>query len=111
MKNVSLFECVILFLLSIMYIYYQLASAKKVVRPRYYSTELGIKDKLAVAVITKSALLPDYGVMLNLTLSRYVNRLLFFVEGDESTPISGLPCITFPPSANANKLVTSWFNL
>lgn len=85
-----------------------MASPKKVVRPRYYSTELGIKDKLAVAVLTTTPLLRDYGVTLNQTLNKHVDKLMFFVDGEASTTDTlGLPVITFPGTKDVTTQVNT----
>lgn len=82
-----------------------MASPKKVVRPRYYSSELGIKDKLAVAVITSESLLSDYALSVNKTLAPHINKLLFFVRSDDSVS-SDLPVVTFPSSLDISSQVS-----
>lgn len=56
------------------------ASTKaKPVRPRYYSTELGIREKLFVGVLTSEERINSRAVHLNATLSHLVDKLKFFI--------------------------------
>lgn len=54
-------------------------SPKKVVktvnRPRYYSTELGIREKLFVGILTSFEDLDTIGVSYNVTLNQHVNKV------------------------------------
>ena len=54
---------------------------EKLLRPRYYATELGIREKLLVAVISGKDTVNSYGISLNRTLSHYVDKLIFFIDG------------------------------
>lgn len=58
--------------------------AKKVpqnlVRPRYYSSELGIKDKLFIGILTSEKTVSTLAVALNKTTSHLVNKLMFFMD-------------------------------
>lgn len=53
----------------------------KLIRPRFYATELGVKDKLFVTVIIRKENL-TFAVALNKTIAHHVNRLLFFSDTD-----------------------------
>jgi hypothetical protein len=56
--------------------------ASKVVRPRYIADELGIREKVLVAVLTEQNRLNTFALFLNQSLQDYVNRLLFFIDDD-----------------------------
>ena len=73
-----------------------MAEQKPVVRPLFSSTELGIKEKLLVAVIANSSLFREFGAPINKTLSGYVNKLLFFVDGKPLPTDITLPFVSFP---------------
>lgn len=79
-------------------------SAKKeprtFVRPRYYSTELGIREKIFVAVLSSIKQIPSLGLAINATLSHHVNRLAFFVEVSptDKLDIKTLPVVGFKDS-------------
>ncbi|CAF0925073.1 unnamed protein product [Adineta ricciae] len=60
----------------------QAANTPKVTRPRYIADELGIREKVLVAVLTEANHLNTFAFFLNQTLQNYVNRLLFFVNED-----------------------------
>ena len=53
---------------------------QKVLRPRYFSTELGIRKKLFVAVLTTQQTINTYGVAINKTISHLVDKLTFFID-------------------------------
>ncbi|XP_076348621.1 chondroitin polymerizing factor [Tachypleus tridentatus] len=53
-------------------------------RPRYYSTELSIKEKLFVGILTSSQTVDILGVAFNRTLSKHVKTLVYFLK--ESHP-------------------------
>lgn len=54
-------------------------TTNKVVRPRYYSTELGIRQKLFVGVITSEEKLNIQSVHVNQTVAHLVDKLKFFI--------------------------------
>ncbi|XP_015597570.1 chondroitin sulfate synthase 2 [Cephus cinctus] len=67
---------------------------KVFVRPRYYSTELGIRDKLFVGVITNREYLHSRGVALNKTIAHLVDKVRYFISIPEGTkPNVSLPGI------------------
>jgi len=70
------------------------------VRPRYYSTELGIKDKSFVAVLSSVNKIATLGVALNKTLADQVNHMAYFVEiaENEKLDVKGLPIVGFKDS-------------
>ncbi|KAG0725180.1 Chondroitin sulfate synthase 2 [Chionoecetes opilio] len=57
------------------------SKAEKLLRPRYYATELGIREKLLVAVVSGKETVSSYGISVNRTLSHYVDKLIFFIDG------------------------------
>lgn len=72
--------------------------AKKVpkvfVRPRYYSTELGIREKLFVGVLTSPQYLHSRAVALNKTIAHLADKIRFFISIPEGTkPNVSLPGI------------------
>ncbi|UJR28347.1 hypothetical protein I4U23_009589 [Adineta vaga] len=60
----------------------QTLNTPKVTRPRYIADELGIREKVLVAILTDTNRLNTFAFFLNQTLQNYVNRLLFFVDED-----------------------------
>jgi chondroitin polymerizing factor len=53
-------------------------SAKKepqaLIRPRYFSTELGIKEKCFVAILSSLKQIPTLGLAINKTIAHHINR-------------------------------------
>lgn len=58
--------------------------AKKVpqnlIRPRYYSSELGIREKLFIGILTSEQTVSTLAVAVNKTSSHLVNKLMFFMD-------------------------------
>ena len=54
----------------------------KLTRPRYIADELGIKEKVLVAVLAETNRLNTFGLFLNNSLQHHINRLLFFINDD-----------------------------
>lgn len=50
------------------------------IRPRYFSTELGIKDKLFIGILTKADTLVEYAVALNKTVAHLVDKIMYFID-------------------------------
>lgn len=68
----------------------------KLVRPRYISTELGIKEKLFVAVLTSPESLDTLAVALNKSVAHHVTKMVFFTDKKGSTyPGSGMSIVGF----------------
>ena len=67
----------------------------KVVRPRYISTELGIREKLFVAVLTSSNSVNKLGVAVEKTLSKHVTKVIFFSNEKPKVVPNGLPMVAF----------------
>jgi hypothetical protein len=49
-------------------------------RPRYYSTELGIREKLFVGVLSSQRNISTRGVALNKTIAHLVDKVMFFID-------------------------------
>uniref|UniRef100_A0A0A9YFR8 Hexosyltransferase n=2 Tax=Lygus hesperus TaxID=30085 RepID=A0A0A9YFR8_LYGHE len=53
---------------------------KTFVRPRYYSTELGIRERLFMGIMTTESTVRSLAVAANKTTSHYVDKLMFFMD-------------------------------
>lgn len=63
------------------------------IRPRYFSTELGIREKLFVGVLSSPKSFESLGIALNKTIAHLVNKVMYFSEADGSqkkTFVNGL---------------------
>lgn len=60
-------------------------SPKSFIRPRYYYTELGIREKLFVGILTSSEYLHSRGVAFNRTLAHLVEKIRYFITIPEGT--------------------------
>lgn len=49
-------------------------------RPRYYSTELGIREKLFIGVLSSQYDVSTRGVALNKTVAHLVDKVMFFID-------------------------------
>lgn len=58
------------------------SNTAKLARPRYIADELGIREKVLVAVLTETNHLNTFGLFLNQSLEDHVNRVIFFVDDD-----------------------------
>ncbi|XP_013778631.1 chondroitin sulfate synthase 2-like [Limulus polyphemus] len=59
-------------------------------RPRYYSTELSIKEKLFVGIITNPQTVNVLGVAFNRTLSKHVKTLVYFLKESHPENLSNI---------------------
>ncbi|XP_055614160.1 chondroitin sulfate glucuronyltransferase [Uranotaenia lowii] len=55
---------------------------KNIVRPRYYYTELGIREKLFVGVMTTQDNIDSLATAINKTSAHLVNKIKFFINAD-----------------------------
>lgn len=55
---------------------------KNIVRPRYYYTELGIREKLFVGVLTNQENIDSLATAINKTSAHLVNKIKFFINAD-----------------------------
>lgn len=51
-----------------------------ILRPRYYSTELGIREKLFVGILANQASDDGLAVAVNKTVTHWVDKTIFFVD-------------------------------
>lgn len=58
----------------------QTSAVKTPIRSRYYSTELQIKEKLFVGVISDGSTIGTLGVAINKTLAHHVSKLVLFTD-------------------------------
>ena len=68
---------------------------KRIIRPRYVSTELGIREKLFLGVVTSREAIGSLGVALNKTASGYVSKLMFFMSSKGSSIPAGMTIVNF----------------
>lgn len=68
-------------------------ATKKAVRTRYISTELGIRQKLLVAVLTSQATLPTLGVAVNRTLGHRLEHVVFLTGARGRRTPSGMAVV------------------
>ncbi|KOC62206.1 Chondroitin sulfate synthase 2 [Habropoda laboriosa] len=66
--------------------------SKTLVRPRYYSTELGIREKLFIGVITNQQFLYSRDIAINKTVAHIVDKVRYFISIPEGTK----PNVTLP---------------
>lgn len=66
--------------------------SKALVRPRYYSTELGIREKLFIGVITSQQYLYSRDTAINKTVAHIVDKVRYFISIPEGTK----PNVTLP---------------
>ncbi|XP_070565705.1 chondroitin sulfate synthase 2-like [Ptychodera flava] len=82
----------------------------RLVRTRYISSELGIKEKLFVAVVATRQLVNEnsLSVALNKTLAHYVSKLVFFTNIRPATTPTGLTVVTFPDTQPITQMFHTW---
>jgi len=51
-----------------------------ILRPRYYSTELGIREKIFVGILVNQASVDGLAVAVNKTVTHWVDKTIFFVD-------------------------------
>uniref|UniRef100_A0A182W611 Hexosyltransferase n=1 Tax=Anopheles minimus TaxID=112268 RepID=A0A182W611_9DIPT len=55
---------------------------KNIIRPRYYYSELGIREKLFVGVLTTTENVDTFATAINRTAAHLVNKIKFFIHAD-----------------------------
>lgn len=55
---------------------------KNIIRPRYYSSELGIREKLFVGVMTSQENIDSLATAFNKTAAHLVNKIKYFINAD-----------------------------
>lgn len=58
--------------------------AKNIIRPRYYSSELGIREKLFVGVITKQHNINSLATAFNRTTAHHVDKIKYFINAADN---------------------------
>ena len=56
------------------------ANKKKIVRPRFISTELGIREKLFTGIISTQNTIDSLGVAINKTLASHLQKIIFYTD-------------------------------
>ena len=56
--------------------------AKNIIRPRYFSTELGIKEKLFIGIFTKQSNIENFSTGFNKTAAHFANKIKFFIHAE-----------------------------
>lgn len=59
-------------------------TVKNIIRPRYYSSELGIRDKLFVGVMTNQHNIDTLTTAFNRTTAHLVNKIKFFINAADA---------------------------
>ncbi|XP_071454752.1 chondroitin sulfate synthase 2 [Hetaerina americana] len=57
-----------------------LKTPQTLIRPRYYSTELGIREKLFVGILTSRQNIFSHAVAVNKTVAHIVDKIMFFTD-------------------------------
>ncbi|XP_058975095.1 chondroitin sulfate glucuronyltransferase [Musca domestica] len=57
-------------------------TVKNVIRPRYYSSELGIREKIFIGVMTTQDNINTLATAINRTTAHLVNRIKFFINAE-----------------------------
>ncbi|XP_050044474.1 chondroitin sulfate glucuronyltransferase [Dermacentor andersoni] len=76
-------------------------------RPRFYSTELEIREKLLVVVLTSPETVETFGAAVNRTLSGHPNKLIFYAcasDGDSSPAVLSAPSVLQLPGTKCDSL-------
>ncbi|KAK3608003.1 hypothetical protein CHS0354_009938 [Potamilus streckersoni] len=73
---------------------------KKISRPRYISTELGIREKVFVAILTNADTLNTFGIAINRTLVSHVTKTIFFTSTMPSPVPPGMNIVSFGDKHN-----------
>lgn len=59
-------------------------TAKNIIRPRYYSSELGIREKLFVGVLTHQHRINTLATAFNRTTAHHVDRIKYFINAADN---------------------------
>ena len=68
---------------------------KKLLRPRYASTELGIREKLFVGILTSAKSIFNLGVAMNVTSAHHVSKMVFFMGPKGPNLPTGMSIVIF----------------
>ena len=67
-------------------------------RPRFLDTELGIREKIYVGVLTSPDSIETFGVAVNKTLNHLLPRLAFFMNNQGKVSLPGMSLVSFSDS-------------
>lgn len=59
-------------------------AAKNIIRPRYYSSELGIREKLFVGVLTNQRHINSLATAFNRTTAHHVDKIKYFINAADN---------------------------
>ena len=68
---------------------------KKPTRPRFVATELGMREKLFVAVLTSQDTMNSFALAVNKTTAHYVTKQMYFSASKSGNVPTGMPLISF----------------
>lgn len=72
----------------------------KFFRPKFAATELGIRQKLFVAVLSSRDTLNTLAVAVNRTLAHYVTKTVYFIDQKSATVPTGMVIVNFADGYN-----------
>lgn len=75
-------------------------ASSKFFRPKFAATELGIRQKLFVAVLSSKNSLNTHAVAVNKTLSHYVTKVVFFIDQKAAVIPTGMIIVNFDDGYN-----------
>ena len=73
----------------------QLRHQNRTKRPLFLDTELGIREKIYVGVLTSPDSIETFGVSVNKTLNHLLPRLTFFINNSGKVSLPGMSLVTF----------------
>lgn len=68
---------------------------QRLIRPRFISTELGIHEKLFVAILTSAETFETRGFAVNRTLNHFLEKVSFFLSSRSGMPTTTIPAVVF----------------
>ncbi|CAL1540863.1 unnamed protein product [Lymnaea stagnalis] len=75
-------------------------AGSKFYRPKFAATELGIREKLFVAVLSSKDTLNTLAVAVNRTISQYVTKTVFFIDKKAPVVPAGMIIVNFDDGYN-----------
>ena len=83
---------------------------RKLLRPRYASTELQVREKLFVGVLSTPNTIGTLGLALNRTLAHTVPKLVFFLPQENAHVPPSMPVVLLP-DASAKQMPFQMFDI
>jgi len=83
---------------------------RKLLRPRYASTELQVREKLFVGVLSTPKTIATLGLALNRTLAHTVPKLVFFLPQENAHVPPSMPVVLLP-DASAKQIPFQMFDI